>query len=61
MEYITWKWADQLLKTLFVAGMVICERNGTTRKITSFVYNLRIWKFIISLLLMVKIIEFILM
>ena len=35
MEYITWKWADQLLKNLFVAGMLICERNGTTRKITS--------------------------
>ena len=35
MEYITWNWAHHLLKNLFVTGMLICERTGTTRKITS--------------------------
>jgi hypothetical protein len=35
MEYITWNWEDQLLENVFVAGMLICERTDTTRKITS--------------------------
>jgi hypothetical protein len=29
-------WADKLLQQLVVALMLICERSGTTRKVTSF-------------------------